>query len=110
MMSEEKTNSWIFLAIGMANNNLPITFNSIIGVADGINHAVPTQQELQNAFKWLVNQQLVTKDGKKYRITDKGVHLLKKAEAASNLIFEQWSYIEKQFFILDSRNENKVRQ
>lgn len=106
-MRDEKTNSWIFLAVGMASNDSPITFNSVIDIADGINHAVPTHKELQNAFKWLLNQELLSKEGKKYRITDKGMTLLEKAESASNLIFGQWDYIEKQFLILSSQNENK---
>jgi len=59
-MNSEEPNSWIFLAAGMSSNS-PITFKSILGVADGINHAVPTHRELQNAFKWLLNHKLISK-------------------------------------------------
>ncbi len=107
-MTDEETNSWIFLAAGLASNGASFNFNSVIGVADGINHAIPTQKELQNSFKWLSNQKLITKEGKKYRITDKGITLLEKAREKSNIMLKQWNYIEKQFLVLSSQNELKV--
>jgi len=64
LMSNEKTNSWIFLAAGMSSNGLPITYKDVLLIADGINHAVPTHKELQNAFKWLLNHELISKEGK----------------------------------------------
>ncbi len=87
LMSNEKTNSWIFLAAGMSSNGSPIGYKDILLIADGINHAVPMHKELQDAFRWLLNHKLLRKEGKKYSITDEGIELLEQASAKSNLIF-----------------------
>ncbi len=105
-MSNEKTNSWIFLAAGMSSNGSPISYKDILLIADGINHAVPMHKELQDAFRWLLNHKLLRKEGKKYSITDEGIELLEQASAKSNLIFGQWNYIEEQFDILSSQDKD----
>ena len=99
MMATEKTNSWIFLAVAMASSETPTKLNGIIGVADGINHAIPTHKELQSAFSWLSKQGLISKEGKKYQLTDKGLALFKEASAKSNLIFGMWDYLKEQFSV-----------
>ena len=101
-MSPETTNSWIFLALAMASDESPTTLNGIIGVADGINHAIPTHKELQNAFGWLSKQGLISKKGKKYQLTNKGLALYKEASAESNLIFGVWDYLKERFSNLNS--------
>jgi hypothetical protein len=106
LMSNEKTNSWIFLAAGMSSNGLPITYKDVLLIADGINHAVPMHKELQCAFRWLLGHKLLRKEGRKYSITDKGIALLKQASAKSNLILRQWDYIEEQFHILSSQDND----
>ena len=105
-MSNEKTNSWIFLSAGMSSNGLPITYKDVLLIADGINHAVPMHKELQDAFRWLLSHKLLCKVGKKYSITDKGIALLEQASAKSNLIVGQWDYIEEQFHILSSQDKD----
>jgi hypothetical protein len=54
LMKEEQVISWIFLAIAIASQNEPTDYKSISMVADGINHAVPTQKELKNSITWLI--------------------------------------------------------
>jgi hypothetical protein len=53
----------------MGGNSEVVTFRSIIPVADGLNHAVPTERELQNAFKWLVQVGLLEKLGVGFIVT-----------------------------------------
>jgi DNA-binding PadR family transcriptional regulator len=104
-MTPETTNSWIFLAVAMASSESPTTLGGIIGIADGINHAVPTHKELQNAFGWLSKQGLISKQGKKYQLTDKGLALYKEASAKSNLIFGMWDFLKERFSNLNSETE-----
>jgi len=96
-MNENQTNSWIFLSAGIGSGTKPVTFRSIVEVADGINHAVPTHKELQAAFKWLTTQGLMRKVGKGFAITADGSRLLAEASSKSNNIFDHWKYLEERF-------------
>ncbi len=104
-MTPETINSWIFLAVAMASNESSVTLRDIIGVADGINHAIPTHKELQTAFGWLSKQGLISKEGKKYRLTEKGVALHREASAKSKRIFGVWDYLKERFSNLNSETE-----
>lgn len=101
-MSSEMVNSWIFLAVAMASQKSPTPLDGIIGVADGINHAIPTHKELQNAFGWLSKQGLILKKGKKYQLTEKGLILYKEANEKSKSIFGLRDYLENEFSKLPS--------
>ena len=104
-MIPETTNSWIFLAVAMASGESPTTLDGIIMLADGINHAIPTHKELQTAFGWLSKQGLISKEGKKYRLTDKGLALYREANAKSNLIFGMWDFLKERFLTLNSETD-----
>lgn len=71
-MTEDQITSWIFLATAVASQVEPANFNSISEIADGINHAIPTDQELQSSLNWLTRNGLVTKTDRKYTLTEKG--------------------------------------
>jgi len=45
-MDENTTISWILLSTALASEQQPANFESITQIADGINHAVPTHNEL----------------------------------------------------------------
>jgi len=106
-MTPETTNSWIFLAVAMASAESPTTLDRMIEVADRINHAVPTHKELQNAFRWLSKQCLFSKEGKKYRLTDKGLVLFKEASAKSSRIFGMGDFFKERFLGLSSEQNRK---
>jgi hypothetical protein len=42
-----------FLAISLCSLTEPVDFKSISQIADGINHAVPTENEMQSSISWL---------------------------------------------------------
>ena len=86
----------------MASNESAVTLRDIIGVADGINHAIPTHKELQTAFGWLSKQGLISKEGKNYRLTEKGLALHREASAKSNRIFGVWDYLKERFSTLNT--------
>ncbi len=71
-MTDLQTISWIFLATALATNIKPTDINGISEIADGINHAVPTQKELQSSISWLTRNELIIKYGKNYELTSKG--------------------------------------
>lgn len=104
-MPAETINSWIFLAVAVASSESPATLDKIIGVADAINHAIPTHKELQNAFGWMSKQNLILKEDKKYRLTNKGIILYTEASAKSQRIFGVWDILKEHFSNLDSEAE-----
>jgi hypothetical protein len=104
-MTSASTNSWIFLTVAMASSELPITLDGIIGAADAINHAIPTYMELQTAFGWLSNQGMISKDGKKYRLTKKGLALYKEANAKSKRTLGVWNYLNEYLAQLNSADD-----
>lgn len=63
-MTDKQTISWIFLATAMATNAKSTDIRGISSVADGINHAVPTQKELQTSISWLTKKKTNYEKGK----------------------------------------------
>ena len=76
-MNDAQTYAWIFLSVG----ETPSSLQDIIAMADGINHAIPSQKELQASLGWLSHHDLVRKDGKKYSLTNTGVELRHRVSA-----------------------------
>lgn len=109
IMTAEITNSWIFLVVEMNTPESHSSLREIIGVADGINHAASTHAKLQNAFGSLLKQGLISKEGKKYRITDKGLILYKEANAISQRTFGMWGYLKKHFATLSSNKNYEAK-
>lgn len=93
-MQNEETISWIFLAISIASQSSPATFDGICQIADGINHAVPTQKEMQNSISWLISSNLILKTEKKYTLSESGKDLYEQTQNQSNLLMEMWKYLE----------------
>jgi hypothetical protein len=71
-MTIEQSISWIFLSIAVASEISPANFKEITMIGDGINHAVPTQKELQTSISWLTKRGLILKRAKKYELSEKG--------------------------------------
>lgn len=96
-MPDIQTISWIFVAIAEATNTKPTNISGISIVADGINHAVPTQKELQISISWLMKKELIIKKGKNYELTSKGKLEYKEASENTQLIMEIWENIALSF-------------
>lgn len=93
-MKEEQIISWIFLAVALSSNTEPSDIKGISLVADGINHAVPTQNELRLSFSWLANNGLIQKLGKKYELTQEGNKEYADAKQNTSTLFEIWENLE----------------
>ena len=63
-------------------------------VADGINHAVPTQKELQISIAWLTNKGLILKNGKRYELTNKGKLEYEAVSKNSDKLLAIWKHLE----------------
>jgi hypothetical protein len=100
-MEDVKTISWIFLAASLASEVTPAKLESISTIADGINHAVPTQKELQYSIRWLTIKNLVVKESGKYFLSEDGRKLIKQAKNKSNLLISIWKDLENSIKPLD---------
>ena len=94
-MRETETISWIFLATAFASQKEPTDFNGISMIADGINHAVPTQKEMQTSIKWLLNNKLIVKSGKKYSLSDKGLELVNNSQLNETGTLNMWKNLDQ---------------
>lgn len=94
-MTETQTTSWIFLATAIASKSGPADFASISSIADGINHAVPTHKELQTAMTWLTTRDLISKNGNKYSLTDKGKLEYEESSKKTSTLLKIWDNLEK---------------
>lgn len=89
-----QTISWIFLATALATNTKPTDISGITSLADGINHAVPTQKELQTSIAWLTIQGLIIKQGKNYELTSKGKLEYETPSKNTQTLMKIWKNIE----------------
>jgi predicted transcriptional regulator len=96
-MTDKQTISWIFLAIALATNTKPTDISGISSVADGINHAVPTQKELQISITWLTTKGLIIKHGKNYELTSKGKLEYELASKNNQTVMKVWENLELNF-------------
>jgi predicted transcriptional regulator len=86
-----ETRAWIFLSVPEQSGLIA----DIIAMADGINHAIPTQDELRQSLRWLQKRGLVCRDGRRHRLTDLGI-TLRRSTSASN-IFKTWDIVADRF-------------
>ena len=94
-MNTEQTYSWIFLAVALASQNEPADSKGISTIADGINHAVPTQKDLQTSISWLSEKGLISKQGKKYQLTLQGKNQYQEASANTSTLLKIWENLEE---------------
>jgi hypothetical protein len=95
-MNARETYSWIFLATALAAQRSPTDLEGISSVADGINHAIPTQKELSSSLTWQINQQLLAKNGKKYQLSERGTEMFDKLSGKDDSIMITWDRIVKE--------------
>ena len=94
-MTENQIISWIFLATALASQVKPANFEGISMVADGINHCVPTEKEIRNSLTWLINEELITKESKKFYLTQKGIAKYELATKETKTLLKIWDNLEE---------------
>lgn len=105
-MNQAQTYSWIFYAVALASQQEPADYAGIESVADGINHAVPTQREMQASLSWIVSHNLVEKAGKRYLLTDSGKKLL--GDASAGTAMKVWKNLESKFSHLGANSHTEL--
>ncbi|MDR0480586.1 MAG: winged helix-turn-helix domain-containing protein [Gallionellaceae bacterium] len=88
-MTESQTFAWILLSVP----DSPGTLQDIITMADAINHAIPTQHELQTSLGWLQARGLVRKDGRRFCTTDAGAQLLNRLRRPRQTMMKMWDLV-----------------
>jgi len=99
-MNTPNTNAWIFLALAYASQAAPADVKSISGMADGINHDIPTEQEMQLAFEWLLSKKLILKKGEKYALSKAGERIVLAAQEKTSVVMKIWKNITLKFSTL----------
>jgi predicted transcriptional regulator len=91
----------------MASGKEPAKYRDIECVADGINHAIPTQKEIRASITWLISEGLVQSQSKKYSLSLDGKELLERLSKNINTTMGVWKNIEKHFSDqgIDNKNE-----
>ena len=64
------SDAWLFQAITIASHERPASLTDIIAVADGVNHALPTDDELHGAFARLTNGGLIREVSEHFQLSD----------------------------------------
>jgi hypothetical protein len=106
-MKDIHTISWIFLATALATNTTPADIIGISSVADGINHAVPTQKELQTSISWLATEGLIIKQGKNYELTSKGKLEYEVASKNTKTLMKIWKNLEVKFNLCELQRKTR---
>lgn len=95
-MKDLNTISWIFLAIALGSEKSPIDSKAMAQVADGINHAIPTHSEIQDAVSWLLNKGLIVQSNDSYSLSDTGRNIMF-AASKTHILSKIWKNIEAEF-------------
>ena len=91
-MTERQTFAWILLPVP----NNPGTLQDIIAMADGINHAIPSHQELTTSLGWLQARGLVRKHGRRFCTTDAGSQLLARLRSPGRTMMKTWDKVSQE--------------
>ncbi|MBF4493752.1 hypothetical protein IR010_14485 [Flavobacterium sp. MR2016-29] len=89
-MRNAETISWIVLALAIASQDSPVNFISISQIADGINHSIPNEKEMQSSLTWLNNNKLIVKTGKKYSLTEIGKEIFSETQSETKTLLRMW--------------------
>src|SRR6266852_807282 len=89
-MTDAQTFSWILLSVSEQGS----TRRQISEMADAINHAVPTHEELETSLDWLRGRDLVREDGGRFALTSAGATLLARLRSPTRPIMQTWDEVE----------------
>ena len=102
-MRDAETISWIFLALSISSKDSPSNFAMISQIADGINHSIPNEKEIQTSLTWLTNNKLITKTKNKYSLTETGKEMFSETQDINTSLLKMWE-------ILENKIEFKLRE
>ena len=65
------SDAWLLQAIAVASHAKSATLSEILGAADAVNHALPTDDELHGGFSRLADADYIEEVDGKFRLTDR---------------------------------------
>ena len=77
------SDAWLLQSIAVAAHARPASLAEILGTADAVNHALPTDEELHGALSRLTGASYVEEIDQKFRLTDRVPPEIADAIAAS---------------------------
>ena len=86
----QRTDPWIFLAIARETEGEWVSLEDLIRVADYINHAIPSHEEIEGAVNRFLAAGLVNIDVDKFCLTSAGAALYRRVREKSNNMLKQW--------------------
>ena len=107
-MTEAQTYSWIFCALAAVRNNEGTSVRDIEAVADGINHAVPTQKEMDSSLRWTESRGLIVRTGKKIFLTDSGREFAARFFERPGSAMKTWDHIASAFADVGADNATQL--
>ena len=85
-MTDAETFSWILLSIHEHGS----TRRQISEMADAINHAIPTDCEMEMSLRWLQKRGFVREDSSRFVLTDTGAAFVAHFSSATRPIMQTW--------------------
>ena len=96
-MSNHKLNwadIWVLRSIKMCTDSGKFDLSEVIAIADGINHAILTAEEFNNAVYRLKNNELLAQNGRSLELTELAIKIFEKHKNKS--VHKQGKEIEKE--------------
>jgi len=83
-MKQRTVDAWMFLAIAISPRDAgPVGLSDLVAAADGVNHAIPTEDELRGGINRLIYAGLVSEYGSAFDLTDAGEAMFAKVRSGS---------------------------
>lgn len=95
-MTESQVFSWILLSVPHRLG----TLQEIIARADGINHAIPSHDELRSSLGWLMARGLILQDQNRYCTTDLGADLVARFWLYGQTQMKTWDLLAAEIELL----------
>jgi hypothetical protein len=103
-MTEAQTYSWIFYALASFANKDGASIRDIESVADGLNHAVPTQKEMSSSLRWAESKGLLEKTGTKIFLANSGRVFAARFFETPGSATKTWDRIGSAFAVMGADN------
>ncbi|QDV50974.1 hypothetical protein [Gimesia fumaroli] len=82
------TDGWILMSVYAANQKTDGALSDIIGAADALNHAIPTEQELSTALTKLAQHGVITCNENQIRLTSGFLESIERAYQSKGGLFQ----------------------
>ncbi len=94
-MKQRTVDAWMFLAIAISPRDVnPVGLSDLVAAADGVNHAIPREDELRGGINRLLHAGLVSERDSAFDLTDAGEAMFAKVRSSSHRT--RWERLERE--------------